>query len=187
MALFERTRRTAFAVSFASFIAAIGVPASGAVRDLPDVYTPGVTVPVLITVDAPPGATVAAMEDAPPPGWVVSIISISDSGSFDAQTGKVKWGLFFAPSIPSILSYNVAPPANAPAPACFVGTVSFGGADTPMAGDSCITVAIPALSGWGLAVTGALLLTSATLVLRRGRNHETRRMIPGAAPVSRWP
>jgi len=63
------------------------------------------------------------VEDALPLGWSVS--NLSDGGTFDTVTSKVKWGLFFDDS-PRALTCSILPPTNA------TGTVTFAthGTDT---------------------------------------------------------
>ena len=134
---------------------------AGAARDLPDNTLPGQPFTVTITLDVPPGTSVAAAEDAPPPGWNVS--NISNGGSFDVQTGKVKWGLFFAPSIPNSLTYTVVAGSSSP---CFSGTVTYDQGDFPIGGDAC-TVTIPALSTWGGLILILSMLTAGTVLVRR--------------------
>jgi len=140
-------------------------PASGiaAVRALPDNALPGSVITVTITLNIPPNATVAAAEDAPPYGWAVS--NISNGGSFDSPTRKVKWGLFFAPSIPATLSYDVT--ATGSNRNCFEGQVSYDSGGSLIGGDACV-VAIPAVSAWGAVALTLLLLTAGT-ILTRGR------------------
>jgi len=136
-----------------------------AVRDLPPVYGGGVTsIQVSITINPPPGVAVVGLEDKPPSGWPVS--NISDGGAFDVQSGKVKWGPFFA-SIPGGVSYQLAVPSSASGPACFVGAVSFDGLDQPIAGDACVSGPIPAVSEWGLLALGLTLLIGGTILLQR--------------------
>jgi hypothetical protein len=125
---------------------------SGAIRDLPNSILPGATVTVTITLDPPPGTSVAAAEDQPPTGWTVS--NISDSGTFDQSAGKVKWGLFFAPSIPSVLTYDVTVGSWSP---CFAGSVSYDGVGTAIGGEACAAV-VPTVSTWGAATLLLLLL-----------------------------
>lgn len=135
-------------------------------RDLPDNYRPGAPVPVTITMAPPPGVAVVGVEDLPPAGWQVN--NITQSGSFDAQSGKVKWGPFFSPSIPTLVSYDVTPPAGTTGQRCFAGSASFDGADQPTGGDLCIPLAVPAVGEGGLAVLAVLLTASgAGLVLWR--------------------
>jgi len=140
------------------FTAALG---SGATRELPDSVLPGQSFIVAITLDPPPGTSVAAAEDAPPVGWAVS--NISNSGTFDAQTGKVKWGLFFAPSIPTALSYQVT--ASGQASPCFSGTISYDGVGSAITGDACL-VSAPAVSAWCALELSLLLAIAGTILLR---------------------
>jgi len=46
-----------------------------------------------VTIEAPSGATAAALEVQVPAGWVVT--TISDDGAWDAAHRKIKWGPFF--------------------------------------------------------------------------------------------
>lgn len=140
-------------------------PATGTQRDLPESAVPGDTITVQITLDVPPGTTVVAAEDQPPPGWAVS--NISNGGSFDFATKKVKWGLFFGPSIPGTLTYQATAGSGS---GCFAGLVSYDGVDTPITGDFC-TVSIPAVSTWGAIVLSLALLVCGT-ALRRSRKTE---------------
>ncbi len=139
----------------------------GATRELPNSALPGATITVTISIDTPTGTSVVAAEDAPPAGWSVS--NISNSGVYDQQTGKVKWGLFFAPSIPASLSYQVT--TTAQASPCFTGLISFDGLGSPISGDSC-TVSIPAISTWGMVVLSILLLNLGTAIQRRTSTEE---------------
>ena len=139
-----------------------------ALRNLPEYYVPGTPIPVTITVVPPPGVAVVGVEDVPPTGWEVS--NISQSGSFDAQSGKVKWGPFFVPSIPSEVSYGATPPGGTSGPQCFAGTASFDGANQAMGGDLCIPLAVPAIGDGGpVALSGLLAVAGAWLVHLRGK------------------
>ncbi|MBI4718417.1 MAG: hypothetical protein HY763_11470 [Planctomycetes bacterium] len=140
--------------------------AQNASRELPNGYVAGgPAIDVPIAINAPVGTTAVGVEDQPPTDWPVS--NISDSGSFDTQTGKIKWGPFFAPSIPALVTYDVTPPAGTSGPQCFVGVASFDGQDEPISGDTCMLSTIPAVSFWGVAAMVGLILTGGTLALRR--------------------
>ena len=58
----------------------------------PSVYQPGTPVHVNLTITPPPGTSAYAVEEQPPPGWVVS--GVSDKGGYDPILGRVKWGVF---------------------------------------------------------------------------------------------
>lgn len=135
-----------------------------ATRGLPPNYAPPPsTLEVSISLSIPGGTGVVGVEDGPPSGWAAS--NISNGGTYDVPSGKVKWGPFIAPSIPSALTYEVTP--NGPGGSdCFVGTASFDGLDVKIGGDACM-IAVPAASFWGLVVMSELLLISATLTLLR--------------------
>lgn len=138
--------------------------AEGATRDLSDYSTPGVVFTVSIAIDLPPVLTAAGLEDAPPTGWVVS--NISDSGTWDVQAEKVKWGPFFDPSIPTVVTYQVAPPVDARRQKCFAGIVTFDTASQSIEGDQCLGIEVPNVSRWGVIAMIILLLCVGTVVLR---------------------
>lgn len=98
----------------------------------PEAYTVGQ--PMTVTLEITPEATVSvyAVEDAIPSGWAVT--EISDSGSFDAVNGKVKWGPFFDHTART-LTYKVTPPTGTTGQKTFTGTASFDGTDTAVIGD----------------------------------------------------
>ncbi len=110
--------------------------AEGASRDLSGYGGPNVTFTVSITLDPPPGTGIVVVEDAPPAGWVVS--NISSAGGWDAGQEKVKWGPFFDPAIPTLLTYEVTPPADATGKECFTGAASFDSPGEPITGDTCV-------------------------------------------------
>lgn len=136
---------------------------SGATRDLPSSILPGASVTVTIALDVPPGTSVVAAEDQPPAGWTVA--NIGNGGTFDQSSGKVKWGLFFAPSIPAVLTYDVTAGTSSP---CFSGTVSFDGVGSSIGGETCATV-VPAASTWGIAVLSLATLICGTLLQQCAR------------------
>ncbi len=112
-----------------------------AVRYLPASAAPGVAFEVVVTIDPPAGTFAVGLEERPPTGWT-AITNISNGGTYDAANHKVKWGPFFAPSIPAQVSYDITPPPDASGVACFAGTVSFDGFNEPVAGDSCVEVLV---------------------------------------------
>ena len=137
--------------------------AEGAIRDLSNYTSPGATFTVLISLVPPKGTEVVALEDAPPVGWPVS--NISDGGIWDSKSEKVKWGLFFAPSIPDVVTYDVTPPDDAMGMHCLAGIVSFDGLNQPVEGMNCIAVAIPTLAEWGMVVMALLILIAGTVAI----------------------
>lgn len=144
------------------------VVAQSASRDLPDSYRPsGPAQTVTITLAGTGAVTAAGVEDQPPTGWIIS--NISNSGIFDVQSGKVKWGPFFSPSIPATLTYQIVAPANASGEACFAGTASFDGLDEAIGGEQCIPPPVPATSAVGLVVLGGSMLAMGGVMLRRRR------------------
>jgi len=137
------------------------------IRDLPTTYDAGATFTVTITLNTPGGVTVVGVQDRPPTGWTVS--NISDSGSFDAQNVLVKWGPFFAPSVPSSIHYDVTP-GGASGGNCFVGTVSFDGQDHAIGGDQCVAGPVPAMGVPDQAAL-AIVIVVAGVMLIRTRSH----------------
>ena len=112
--------------------------ASTVERALPSHYVPGVTCTLTNTVTPSPGVSVYAVEDALPPGW--SANQISDDGTFDPFTHKVKWGLFFDDS-PRLLTCVVQPPVNAAGTVTFAGVGAFDLLDeVPISGPSNLVV-----------------------------------------------
>lgn len=78
---------------------------------------------------------------------------------------SVKWGPFFDPSIPALVSYDVTAPGSLRGLECFDGTTSFDGNDVAVSGDLCLPPPVPAASFWGLVVLGMLLAAMGTLIL----------------------
>ena len=143
--------------------AAFGQSAS---RDLPDMYRPsGPAQTVTVTLSDIGGVTAVGIEDKPPAAWTVS--NISNSGAFDNVSGKVKWGPFFSPSIPTTLTYDVVADSGASGAACFTGAASFDGLDEATIGEQCIPAPIPATSSLGLMAFAALALFFGGKVLAR--------------------
>lgn len=136
----------------------------GATREFRAVVSPPLPFTVTITLNPPPGTTLAAIEDKPPAGWIVS--NIDQGGSFDAQSGKVKWGIYFAPSIPSTVSYDVVPQESTPS--CFVGSAAFDGGSVAITGDGCAAL-VPTMSEWGLVVLALGFATAAGVMLNARR------------------
>lgn len=136
----------------------------GATRDLSGFSGAGNTFVVSLAIDVPAGVNVVGVEDAPPAGWVAS--AISDGGSWDSGTEKVKW-VFLIEPFPTALTYDVAPPADAQGHLCFAGTISFDGPSITIDGDDCLAVGIPAVSGIGLAVFAAVLLVAGSVMVVR--------------------
>ena len=102
-----------------------------AVRQLPAGYYPSTKFTVTIT--ATPSANISnyAVEDVPPVGWTIGVIS--HSGVFDAQNGKVKFGPFFDTTART-LTYELTPVANATGSQTFAGIASASGANTTIGG-----------------------------------------------------
>ena len=107
------------------------VPTCVATRQLPSGYLPGVRFTVTLATAPPVGMNAYAVADNPPTGWTVGLIS--DAGSFDAVTGKVKFGPFFD-SVARTLTYEITPAMNATGTNVFTGVVAVNVASTPICG-----------------------------------------------------
>lgn len=105
-------------------------------------YTPGAGFVVSITAIPTSAALSYAVEDAVPAGWTVS--QINNGGSWDAQNGKVKLGLF-TDNTPRTLSYTVTPPSGTTGVATFTGVASVDGASFDITGARTIDVNLPTM------------------------------------------
>src|SRR5205823_5186905 len=93
-----------------------------AIASMPLVYRPGTRLTVTIAVTPDSNVVAHAVEDQPPAGLSVGVIS--DGGFLDVARGKVKWGPF-ADGQSRALSYEVTPPAGATNLVGFNGTAAF--------------------------------------------------------------
>ncbi|MCX8109574.1 MAG: hypothetical protein N3G20_12315 [Verrucomicrobiae bacterium] len=89
---------------------------------------------VLVSISVTPGTNVAvyAVEDQPPPNWLVT--EVGTGGTVDVIQGKVKWGPFFD-SKPRALIYRVQVPANVEIVSRFAGVVAFDSAIASITGN----------------------------------------------------
>ncbi|MFZ2633299.1 MAG: hypothetical protein WAX48_17095, partial [Desulfosalsimonadaceae bacterium] len=115
------------AVKFAKMDA----PSSTAICDMPPFYTAGEVFAVTIIVTPASEVSVYAIEDLVPADWTVS--NISDSGSFDAMSHKVKFGPFMDHSSRN-LTYDITPPVCASGSYAFSGVASFDGNNVAISG-----------------------------------------------------
>lgn len=104
-------------------------------RKLPAAYSPGARMVVLIQTTPPAGSVYHLVQDVVPPGWTPS--RISDGGTFDSASGRVKFGPFWD-NAPRTLSYSVTPPVSAAGPALFTGTGWCDDSETPVVGDATL-------------------------------------------------
>jgi carboxypeptidase D len=115
-------------------------PVTGFVtRQLPAGYLGGVSLTVSLVCAPPAGASVYAVEDRPPAGWIPGLIS--DGGVLDVVSGKVKYGPFFD-NTARTLTCQITPPVGTTNRMCFVGTGSVDGVDSVIGGDSCLEAAL---------------------------------------------
>jgi hypothetical protein len=160
-----KNRRGSVFVAVLSLSAVGDAFAQSAIRDLPDYHLPGDTLTITIALSVPPATIAVGLEDKPPAGWAVGIIS--HGGSLDVQNGKVKWGPFFGGSIPPAVTYDVSPPTGGGGRACFAGTATFDLGEQPIGGDVCVAFNVPAVSTWGLLTSALALATLGSVMLRR--------------------
>lgn len=100
-------------------------------REMPEVFLANST--FVVTNHVIPDATVRVyvIEDTVPSGWAIR--EISDEGSFDATTGKVKWGPFLD-GRNRTLHYVIRPPSTVSKAASFAGVGSFDGRNVSITG-----------------------------------------------------
>ena len=102
----------------------------GCWRFLPHKLAVGATSTVALIVNPAPSDSAYAVEETPPPGWTVGVVSAG--GVYDATTGRVRWGLF-QDQTARTLTYEITP-TGALTP--FTGVASFDGTNLPIAGVS---------------------------------------------------
>ncbi|GEM_PF-2049818 len=106
--------------------------ASGTVlRLMSATYSPGLIQLVSLTTAPPSTVTGYLVEDQPPDGWTVGLIS--HGGQYDARTKRVKFGPF-ADSQPRQLQYELTPPLRESGTRFFGGNASVGGWTSPPLG-----------------------------------------------------
>jgi len=106
-----------------------------ATRNLPDCYTPSVSLSVTIAVTPTATTQTYALEETPPNGWTIS--NINENGQWDNINKKVKWGPFFDHNNRT-LTYKATPPSGETGSKTFSGTTSFDGASVAISGESSI-------------------------------------------------
>ena len=143
--------------------------AEGASRDLSGFSGPDTLFTVSIGIDAPNGTILVGLEEAPPSGWTVS--NISDGGTWDTDEEEIKWGPFFDPSIPELVTYDVTPLGGAAGEHCFAGTVVLDTNSLPIEGEQCVAINVPALSTWGVVAMTLSLLVGGTIIFRGMSEH----------------
>lgn len=98
--------------------------ASSAERSIPVAIESGIETDIQIAANPPTGAVSYAVEEKPPRGWAVS--NISHGGGFDADSGVIRWGVYFD-TAPRLLRYTLTPPAGVASLGVFSGELSFDG------------------------------------------------------------
>lgn len=91
-----------------------------ATRILPDSYTPGVPLSVVIQISPSPEVISYAVEETLPVGWIAT--DVSDGGMWDPTQSVIRWPLFNGPNSPSrTLMYKARPPVGDSGPKAFRG------------------------------------------------------------------
>jgi len=109
-------------------------------RDLPPDYSAGQTMTVSIQTIPNPSGIYYVIEDTPPAGWVVGLIS--DDGFYDSVNGRVKFGPFFD-DLPRDVNYQVTPPLGESGLREFVGTSLLDGVTNYIGGDHTVVSVLP--------------------------------------------
>ena len=117
-------------------------PANSTISTVPARYTPDTAMTVSVTVTPDANVFSYVVEDQPPLGWTVS--NINQSGFFDANNRKIKWGPFFD-NTPRSLTYQVTPPTAASGVATFAGLASFDGTNVAITGQRSSSPTIASL------------------------------------------
>jgi hypothetical protein len=109
-------------------------------RLLPETVQSGV--PVGVTNRVAPGEEVLVyvVEETVLSDWGVS--RVSDQGSVDVQTGKIKWGPFFDHQ-PRNLTYRLTPPEKIKGDITLIGQGSFNGESVAITGVTRLRVVLP--------------------------------------------
>ncbi len=110
-------------------------PTCYATRQLPAGYVPGTRLLVTIDVTPPTNSLAHAVEDMPPVGWTVGLIS--EAGVYDTNANKVKFGPFFDANVRS-LTYELTPPTSETGVKAFAGIVSVSGVRTTICGPTLL-------------------------------------------------
>lgn len=105
-------------------------------RKLPAGYIAGQPITVKINVTPVDSTQNYAIQDAPPAGWTVS--AVDNNGTFDDQTGLVKWGPFYDAQTRT-LTYVATPPLNTTTKCTFQGSLAMDGVTEPIGGDSSLS------------------------------------------------
>jgi sugar lactone lactonase YvrE len=106
-------------------------------RSLPVYYAPEVKLTVRLESAGLAGFEryAYALEDSPPPNW--SVGAVSEGGSYDPSSGKVKFGPFFDLA-PRSLAYEITPPRGESGTGHFKGVISANGHQSGISGASSI-------------------------------------------------
>ncbi|HWH68517.1 MAG TPA: hypothetical protein VNT26_03990, partial [Candidatus Sulfotelmatobacter sp.] len=105
-------------------------------RRAPTGYLAGEAFEVTIEVSALTSTLAYAVEESSPAGWQIQ--NISHGGAIDTVHSQIKWGPF-SDATPRTLRYQLVPPPAASGPISFLGSASFDGANTPVAGPAVIS------------------------------------------------
>lgn len=112
---------------------------------MPEVYTPEIPVVVTLSVNPDSATFVHAVEDSPPPGWIID--SINENGIWDPVNLKVKWGPYFD-ALPRQLQYHATPPAGESGEKVFNGVGSFDGSGVMIEGSTTLHQSPTGIMDW---------------------------------------
>lgn len=101
-------------------------------RAVPSNYALYVPFTVYLNVTPGPGTRAVAIEETPPPGWIVRFIT--DGGRYSLADKKLRWGPF-TDGLPKTLAYELTP-LTTNAAAVFTGLGSFDGTNVTVLGTS---------------------------------------------------
>lgn len=101
-----------------------------ATRSLPDAFELHRAFTVTLQVVPPPGTRAFAVEETPPPGWLVRFVNAD--GRLDARHSRIKWGPFYGADART-LTYQLTPLSATTA--SFDGLASFDGSSRTLTGD----------------------------------------------------
>lgn len=104
--------------------------------NLPLGYIPQIPLGLEIVLDPQATGSSYSAEDTPPTGWTVG--AINHGGTWDAASGKVKWGPFTDCQMRT-LTYQATPPSGETGTKTFTGTAYFDGRAVPITADLNLT------------------------------------------------
>jgi outer membrane protein assembly factor BamB len=105
-------------------------------RESSGVFAPLWSQTITLSVLPPPEITQYYVDEIPPPGWSVDVLS--PSGAYDAAHHVIRFGPFFD-ATPLVLTYEVTPPSGATGTNTFVGRIVTSQGEALVGGPSTVT------------------------------------------------